>query len=162
MRVETVTFEQFADVSLARLARATSIFVVWDASDDSRPRVLSHGTFLSQLPQLTDAESRLSKGMVGYIALCEGQPKQRAKAMAAVVEQLLRDVARELKREPAVAARRSATKRVRDLCAGESLRIDVRGYNPLESPTRAHQLAAPRRIAVRPDANGYSVSHDWH
>lgn len=161
MRVEAVTFEQFSDVSLARLARATSIFVVWDASDDSRPRVLSHGAFLDQLARLTDAESRLAKGHVGYIAILEGQPKQRAKVIAAVIEQLLRDVARDVHCDPVVATRRSAKQQVREQCADETLRIDVRGFNPFAPPNRARRLSAPKRISVRADGTGYAITHDW-
>ncbi len=161
MRVETVTFEKFADVSLLRASRVRSVFVLWDESDELRPKVLSHGTFLEQLEQLTDADGRLPAKFLGFISLLENHPKRSAPAMAAAIAQLLREVARDVNREPTVPTKRSDKQRVRELCANDELRIDVVGFNPLSSPNRARRLSSPKRISVHPAASGYAISHDW-
>lgn len=161
MRVETVTFEKLGDVKVLLVARETSVFVVWDSADAIRPAALSHGAFIEQLDHFTDAEGRLSAKRFGYVALLEGHSRKRANTMAAAIEQLLRDVARDANREPVGPAKRSATQRVCDFCAHGELHIDVVGFDPLASPKRARRLSAPKRISVRADAHSYEISHDW-
>ena len=110
---------------------------------------------------MTDVSSRgLSTGTLP--SLMEAQEGSISLESLAV-ERLLLDVARDTDRDPAVNVRPGASSIVRLLCEVEpTLRVAVRGYDPLLPPRESRPLAKVKQIkAWHLDADTYDLVHDW-
>ena len=157
-------FLRFDRVHLGDLFGASGVYVLWDSRAKARPTYIGEGNILQRLANHAKRDARrFACPLDGYTAVIAGSTEGVHKLESYVVERLLLDVARDTDRAPTVNVRPGAGTVVRFLCQSEpTLRVAVRGYDPLIPPREARQLDRTREIkAWLTDGNDYEFDHTW-
>jgi hypothetical protein len=160
MHVIDATFERLADVSVASLLGNIGAYVIWDSQAKARPSYIGEGVILKRL---TEHVYRFAFPLDGYVApIFEASP-QRAKAHAEIVEALLLVVAHQTDRTPSVNVAPGKLRAIDAIFRSHgTLRINIRGFDPLTHPRHARPISATRRIVLKelPDGS-LTIEHNW-
>jgi hypothetical protein len=143
---------------------ATGVYVLWDARAKARPTYIGEGHILHRLASHSQRDGRrFAKPIDGYVAIIEGSTRGVHKTESQVVERLLLDVAKRTDREPSVNVRPGAASVVHYLCkASPTVRVAVKGWDPLVHPSDARPLSGTREIKARLKGyDDYEISHSW-
>jgi hypothetical protein len=157
-------FMRFDQMHVGDLFGAAGVYVLWDARAKARPTYIGEGNILQPLANHSKRDGRqFPRPLDGYIAVIDGSTDGVHKLESCVVERLLLDVARDTDRAPTVNVRPGAGTVVRLLCqTGSTLRVAVRGYDPLIPPREVRPLERTRAIkAWLTDGTEYDFDHDW-
>jgi hypothetical protein len=157
------TFLRFDRVHIGDLG-ATGVYVIWDGYARAKPTYIGEGHILKRLADHSQRDGRrFARPLDGYIAVLCGSTSGVHKTESRVVERLILDVALQTNREPKVNVRPGAATVVEYLCRGDpTLRVAIRGFDPLLHPSKARPLSSPKYIrAWLGDGNGYEIEHDW-
>jgi hypothetical protein len=158
------TFLRFDKIHIGDLFGATGVYVIWDSYAKVKPTYIGEGHILKRLADHSRRDGRrFAKPLDGYIAVVSGSTAGVHKTESLVVERLLLDVALETDREPKVNVRPGAATVVEYLCrADRTLRVAIRGFDPLMHPRRARPLSSTKYIrAWLEDGYSYQIEHDW-
>src|SRR5258706_10073799 len=159
------TFTRFDRLHIGDLFGATGVYVLWDARAKACPTYIGEGHILKRLADHSRRDGRrFARPLDGYIAVIEGSTRGVHKLESQVVERLLLDVALDTEREPAVNVRPGSGSVVRYLCAGHpTIRVAVRGWDPLIPPREARSLAGTKEIKawLTSHDDDYDIEHSW-
>jgi hypothetical protein len=113
--------------------------------------------------RLAEHVNRFALPLDGYVAPLNERTWQRAKAHAELVEALLLEVAYRTDRGPSVNV---APGKLRALDAvfrsHGTLRLNVRGFDPLMPPDSARPMKSMKQIVLRDYSDGTAdLAHDW-
>jgi hypothetical protein len=160
----TTEFVRFSDVHLGDLFGATGVYVLWDARAQARPTYIGEGHILKRLSDHSQRDGRrFAHPIDGYVATISGSTRGVHKTESQVVESLLLEVARDTDREPTVNVHPGNAVVIGYLLNHHpTLRIEVRGWDPLRPPGEGTALEGARAIKVRllRDKN-LSLEHGW-
>lgn len=160
MHVIDAQFERLTDIPVGFLFGCMGTYVLWDSQAKARPSYVGEGNILKRLVQHVE---RFAAPLDGYVAPLHEPSWQRAKAHAEIVEALLLHVAYETDRGPSTNV---ASGKLRALDAifrsHGTLRVNVRGFDPLLPPWAARPLRGAKQIVLRDLTDGTAlVEHDW-
>jgi hypothetical protein len=134
--------------------------VLWDSQAKARPSYIDEGNILKRLVEHVE---RFALPLDGYVATLDAPTWQRAKAHAEIVEALLLEVAYCTDRGPNVNV---APGKLRGLDAifrsHGTLRVSVRGFDPLMPPRTARPIVGVKQIVLRDSSDGTALlDYDW-
>lgn len=160
MEVFNPDFLRLSETPVADLFGEIGVYVLWDGQAKARPSYIGEGAILKRLVEHT---GRFAYPLDGYVAVVEASTWQRAKSISEIIEALLLAVASETDRTPSVNV---AAGKLRGLDAifrtHGTLRIHIRGLDPLLPPWESCLLPQVKRIVLRKDSNGdLELDHDW-
>jgi hypothetical protein len=160
MHVIEAQFERFSEASVAFLLGQIGAYVLWDSQAKARPSYIGEGNILKRLVEHVE---RFALPLDGYVAPLYGPTWQRAKANAEIVEALLLEVAYRTDRRPNVNV---APGKLRGLDAifrsHGTLRVNVRGFDPLMPPRTARPIVGIKQIVLRDFADDAALlEYDW-
>jgi hypothetical protein len=161
VQVIDVTFERLTDVSVASLLGCIGAYVLWDSKAKARPSYIGEGVILKRL---TEHVYRLDYPLDGYAAPVFESSRQRAKAHAEIVEALLLVVAHQTDRKPSVNIASGKLRAIDAIFRSHgTIRINVRGFDPLTPPRNARPLSATKQIVLKdlPDGS-LTLEHSWN
>ena len=156
-----VGFQRFRDVDLSELIGAVGVYVIWDATAKARPTYIGEGNVLKRFTDHVERDGRkIRHPWDGYVALIRGSTRNVHKEESKAVERLLLDVAEDAGRNPRANAHPGSSSAVMGFCRDETLRVEVRGCDPLVSPKSPVQ--SKKEIKARATGeDSYDLEHDW-
>ena len=161
-------FVSLRQLHVGDLFAAMGVYVIWDGQARTRPTYIGEGNILKRFADHSLRSARASvrsfaHPIEGYVAILGERRTRTAKLEAQALERLLLDVARDTDRQPAVNVQPGSGAVVRLLCEAEpTLRVAVRGFDPLQHPRTARPLDTVKEIKVwRLGEDDYEFAHDW-
>jgi hypothetical protein len=162
MHIITVKFRRLSDLTIPDLLGEIGVYVLWDGHAKARPTYIGEGNVLQRLVR---HESRFAKPLDGFAAILTNSTRtwQRAKADGTIVEALLLRVASDTDRRPAVNVAPGQLRALDDILGRHgTVRIHVRGCDPLRPPEELPTLTSSKQIILRESGSGeLEVQHDW-
>lgn len=160
MHVIDAKFERLSDIPVAFLLGSIGTYVLWDSQAKARPSYVGEGNILKRLVEHAD---RFALPLDGYVAPLQESTWQRAKAHAEIVEALLLEVAYRTDRGPSVNVAPGKLHRLDAIFRSHgTLRVNVRGFDPLTPPRVARPIAGVKQIVLRDFSDDTAVlGHDW-
>jgi len=161
MHVIDIDFARLCYTPLGDLLGKIGVYVLWDGQARARPSYIGEGNILKRL--VVEHIDRFAWPIDGYAAVLYQSSWQRAKADAEIVEALLLEVAKRTDRAPSTNV---APGKLRALDAifrtHGSLRVNVRGFDPLMPPETAPSLSTTKQIVLRDVSDdSATIEHDW-
>jgi len=159
MHVINVEFRRMTDWSIPELLGEMGVYVLWDGYAKRRPTYVGEGKILERL---LSHHGRWRPPFDGYAAVLseKGRSPQRAKADGTIVEAMLLEVAASTDRMPSVNVARGQLRSLIEVFKRHgTVRINVRGLDPLQPPAEQPRLAGARSIVLRDQ--GLTLEHGW-
>ena len=160
MHVVDVEFARLSDISVAFLLGRIGAYVLWDSRAKARPSYVGEGNILKRLVEHIE---RFALPLDGYVGPLNEPTWQRAKAHAEIVEALLLEVAYRTDRRPSVNVAPGKLRRLDAIFRSHgTLRVNVRGFDPLIPPRVARPIAGVKQIVLRDFTDDtVLLEHDW-
>lgn len=160
MHVIDVLFERLSESPATFLLGRIGAYVLWDSQAKALPSYIGEGNILERLVEHAE---RFALPLDGYVAPLDASTSQRAKADAEIVEALLLAVAHETDRGPSVNVARGKLRGLDAIFRSHgTLRLNVRGLDPLVPPRAARPITGTKQIVVRDSGDGTALlEHDW-
>ena len=161
MHVIDAVFRRLTDCSVPDLLGELGVYVLWDGMAKRRPTYIGEGNVLKRFTDHVERDGRKSRHpWDGYVALIRGSTRNVHKEESKAVERLLLDVAEDAGRNPRANAHPGSSSAVMGFCRDETLRVEVRGCDPLVSPKSPVQ--SKKEIKARATGeDSYDLEHDW-
>jgi hypothetical protein len=160
MKVIDVQFERLSEIPLGDVLGQIGVYVLWDRLAKARPSYIGEGNILKRL---VEHVKRFALPLDGYVAPLAAPTPQRAKADAEIVEALLMEVAYHMDRRPSVNVAPGKLRGLDDIFRLHgTLRVNVRGFDPLSPPKGARPIGGSKRIVLCDFADGVAfLDHEW-
>lgn len=160
MHVIEAQFERLSEIPVAVLLDQIGAYVLWDSQAKARPSYIGEGNILERL---VEHVKWFALPLDGYVAPLDAPTWRRAKAHAEIVEALLLEVAYRTDRRPNVNV---ASGKLLGLDAifrlHGTLRVNVRGFDPLMPPRIARPIVWVKQIVLSDFSDGTALlEYDW-
>lgn len=161
MKVVEAEFRPIERVDIYEAIGAIGVYVLWSPQAKARPTYIGEGNLLDRLGQ---HKGRYGPFMGGLVAILGHEPAKTPKHHAEIVEAALLEVAQEVDRYPTDNVQNGRHSRIAAIMDNhETLRVTIKGHDPLLSP-RSPPMAAAKRIHYRGlDREHYRLAddHGW-
>lgn len=162
MKIIRIKFDRLHDHSVADLAGAVGVYVIWAGRSAAKPTYIGEGTILKRL---ADHVGRFNHPWDGYVAITGELGGATAKREAEIAEALLLEVARRVDRYPTANKAPGKVNRVDRIFRSHGLlRVRVSGYDPLAIPWQGGRMRQTKLIRLEDvDRAGMfiAIEHDW-